>query len=270
MIAVACPAFSSRVGSPLIRPRRFARLKAGETVTPDRETGLPRYTAGNLAVARGLPNRRRLATTNPSGILLKSCGSGDRPLPPDADIRHRCGRRTARGTGRVVGPYLAHAESKTTDGRSVHTLFGLTYSDIHPNAGPNGAPAGQPQNVVRFRSAAISLRPSRDPGLHQRVIPPPLPFAQSANLTGDWRTFRIDVTPDGIRVEWKDQDGTFVPVSTMAGDPTRLAYDGLQTVMNKDEPGSGVIVPDWSPRMPLGVWSFRAGVSLRNVTISPL
>ena len=59
-------------------------------------------------------------------------------------------------------------------------------------------------------------------------------------------------------------------VAALAAEPTRTAYAGLQNLMNLDEPGSAVPVPVWSPRMPLGIWSYRAAVSLRNVIISPL
>ena len=263
-----------------IPPTRVTRFE-GSSVreSPSRSSGMPGCLCtidGNSAAASSELARRarRPATTSPEGIASSR-------LTPDPginryrlvlDIRHvgSAGGPPANPDRSWVGPYFAHSVTPTADGRPVHTVFGATFSDTHPNRAADVPPKGQLQNVVRFRAAAISLRPSRDPGLHQRVIPPPLLFVQSANLTGEWRTFRIEVTPDGVSVEWRQPDGAFVPVCKLQGEPVSDAYGELQRVMNRDEPGSGVVVPPWTPRMPLGIWSFRAGVSLKNVVISPL
>jgi serine/threonine-protein kinase len=252
------------------------RLRAGESVTLIGQTGLPRYHLWQLG-----GGEFGACPTGEKTCYFESVGHGLLELVPDPgidryrlvlDIRHvsAAGGRPVGPDRSYVGPYLAQAVSPTVDGRPVHTFFAATFADIHSNGAPAGVAAAQTSNVVRFRSVAVSLRQNRDPGLHQRVILPPLPFAQSANLAGEWRTFRIDVTPEGVTIDWKNPDGAFVSLCKIQGEAIRDHYAELESDMNRDEAGSGVVVPPWSPRMPLGIWSFRAGVSLRNVVISPL
>jgi serine/threonine-protein kinase len=255
-------------------------LRAGRSVTLVGETGLPRYHRWRLG-----GGEFGTSTTGEGACYYESVGYSLLELAPDPGIdRYRltldiCHVGAAGGPPvspdrSWVGPYFGHAESPTADGRSVHTLFGSTFSDIHPNAAkpvvPNKGLVGQPQHVVRVRPAGLSVKANRDPGLQQRTVGSPLEFTPSPGLVGQWRTFRIDVTPEGVRVEWKDPTGAFVPVAVLDAAATARAYTQIQNQVNAGEPASGLVIPEWSPRMPLGIWSFRAAVSIRNVVISPL
>jgi hypothetical protein len=50
----------------------------------------------------------------------------------------------------------------------------------------------------------------------------------------------------------------------------RTEYAGLQQKLDLVSPNHGVLLPNWSPRMPLGIWNDRAAIDIRNVIVTPI
>ena len=50
----------------------------------------------------------------------------------------------------------------------------------------------------------------------------------------------------------------------------RAQYAGLHEELDQKSPNHGVRLPDWSGRMPLGIWNDRAAIDIRNVSVTPI
>jgi hypothetical protein len=79
----------------------------------------------------------------------------------------------------------------------------------------------------------------------------------------------MDVTPERVLVRWREKED-LITLIDWTGDQARAEYRDRQNTLAESVPGIEHVLPDWSPRMPLGVFSSKAAVSVRNVVISPL
>jgi len=81
----------------------------------------------------------------------------------------------------------------------------------------------------------------------------------------------VEVTPEGVRVPGK-QPGVLQMTDAGAIAKRRMGSDDSgPSLRARVAPRAGpVTLPDWSPRMPLGIWSYGSQVLVRNVTIQAL
>jgi serine/threonine-protein kinase len=264
-------------------PQEFIRkeLQAGRPVQLIGSIGLPKYYRWRLG-GGGFG----AAITGDNTCYYESIGNTLFEIVPDPeidsyrlmlDIRHlgiKKGDQAKDDDRSYIGPYFGHAEFAAADGRPVHSLFGLTFADIHPNAAlpaadPKAAAAAKAINVVRPRGVAITLDPKLDPSITQHQFAP-FEFASNNGPVGPWRTFRIEVTPKRVWVGWKIGFGSFQTVLDAPRETLQQSNAFIQSQYGKDHLGSAIAIPEWSPRMPMGIWSYKASLSIRNVTISPL
>jgi hypothetical protein len=249
------------------------RLAAGEALKPDVEDGRPRYYVERLGAASF-----GKSSSNEAAYYCESLGLCLLELVPDPGIdRYRltfevrqdspkAGAAGESGRRSALGPYFGHAESTAAGGRAVHTLFALPYSDTLPNPEPGDPPT---MHAVRFRSVVLASNADTTPSVHYNQIRS-LRFEPSPNPVGLWRAFEITVTPDQVAVRWKADGKEFAPVHELTRDVARQEYADLGPRLDQHHPGTGARVPDWSPRMPAGIWLSRAGVSVRSIEITPL
>ena len=97
--------------------------------------------------------------------------------------------------------YWGHAEQITPDGRPVHTLLALDFSDDKPNI----LLVDKPAHAFVFNSVALVLQPHGDTAVQWHQIGRPTVFREPGQEDPQWHSFRIDVTPDRVRVEWQNE-----------------------------------------------------------------
>jgi hypothetical protein len=77
-----------------------------------------------------------------------------------------------------------------------------------------------------------------------------------------WRKVFAEVSPAGVRVPGR--------VGLQLADPAAIA-DARARLQPAVIPRAGpVVFPDWSPRMPVGIWCRGSWVYVRNVTIEAI
>jgi serine/threonine protein kinase len=256
------------------------QLQAGKEVPLIGETGQPMYYRWRLG-GGGFG----ISTTSDKSCYYESIGNTFLELIPDPGIdsyrvvlqlRQEGGKNNEQANDEdrsFIGPYFGYAELATTDGKMVLSMFALSFADTHKNgklpaSKKNNMPA-QPINVVKPRGAVIPLDPQSGPHFNQKELKP-FQFSSLNNRVGPWRTFQIDVKPKQVWVGWKDEDGTYKTVIDVSNEKLQETNAILQTQFGMDHPGTGILLPQWGPRMPIGIWSYKASVSVKNVTISPL
>ncbi|HKB03928.1 MAG TPA: serine/threonine-protein kinase [Gemmataceae bacterium] len=160
-----------------------------------------------------------------------------------------------------VGLALGYAGQDGANQTRVHSFMVLAFTDHDPGDGPKvrrwfelidcgivGPPGLAPGGALTVR------------GVPAARLPPPGP---------QWRTVAVEVTPDGIKVPGPN------------GQPQLADAAGIATRRNGPReagclreyvaPTAGPVeLPDWSPRMPLGIWCKGSWVYVRNVTIKKL
>lgn len=255
-------------------------LQAGRSVTLIGSTGPPNYSRWRLG-----GSAFGVSTNGEKVCYYESLGHELLELVSDPGIdRYRVTleilqlesrqRPTTIGSS-YLGPYWGYTEQATANGRPFHAYYSVTYSDILPNATEPAQPdLGIPEqfiHVVRFRSTGLSLEPHRDPNPFWKVIGKPFKFQGAGGSVGKWRTFQIDVSPEGIAIAWKDEKtGESISLRKLSGPEAIAQFAHIQKRVNEAEPGTAIVLPEWSPRMPLGIWSHGCAVGLRNVVITPL
>ena len=173
MVAVAAAAIALTQPAPVLPPEPpldplaeiQRKLRAGEEVELIGATGLPKYYRWRLG-----GGEFGTCPTGEKTCYYESVGYSLLELVPNPgidgyrltlDIRHigAAGGPPVGPDRSWLGPYLAEAESPTANGRSVHTLLGATYSDIHPNAARQVwnmfGWVLKPMHVVRFRGCNL-------------------------------------------------------------------------------------------------------------------
>jgi hypothetical protein len=108
------------------------------------------------------------------------------------------------------------------------------------------------------------------PQISKKAIRAHMPFPSAGGLPGPWRGIEIEVAPHEVRVWWRQPDGTLAQLTRRPAELLRGDDAEFLDHLNQKVPGHGVGLPDWSPRMPIGIWNERAAIALRNVSITPL
>ena len=179
--------------------------------------------------------------------------------------------------GRTIGTtsagiYFGRASAGGNKGLIVHTLFAVTFSDElrpPPVPVPGAPPPKLPDNTVRFRGMLVHQRPEAAPsagilGGPWGVITRPL------KLPGPWREIEIEVTPERVRARCEGPDGKPGEFADLTGTAVNEFHADLRRKLDTDAPNHGAVLPEWTPRAPLGVWNLRSTIDVKDVTLTPL
>jgi hypothetical protein len=80
-----------------------------------------------------------------------------------------------------------------------------------------------------------------------------------------WRKVEATVTPAGVTVMFPKGPPQLTSAVDIAKQRLKLAERISAGLLGPVDP-----LPDWSPRMPLGIWACKSWVYVRNVTIEKL
>ena len=173
-----------------------------------------------------------------------------------------------------VGLYLADAPLAGPNGATAYHLININFHDYDWHAVMGLRPPTP--GTIQFQDALIAFHPDRTPSSTLQLASHP--FEQGTELPGLWRTVRFEVTPAGVQAFWLTDNGMFVRferseqfeqkpriVPVIAG--RRNDYPDR---LNNLFPGAGLTLPEWSPRMVVGLWCRKAGVAVRRCVVEPL
>jgi hypothetical protein len=79
----------------------------------------------------------------------------------------------------------------------------------------------------------------------------------------DWQDFIVDVGTDGIRIQ-HDRRETWIDAASL-----REGWAACRTQSKQWFGGTEPLLPDWDPRLPVGIRVRGCCVSIRDVTIEP-
>ncbi len=211
------------------------------------------------------------STTGDGSLSFELSGFGMLELcqkPPTDRYRIHAQIRFAESklTGNAVsgtceaGIYFGRSSQVASSDVTVHPTFAVVFGDlpVPPKASPRG---------VQLRSAGILQRPDTSAfgptvGFRSKI------FVRALALPGPWRPVEIDVTPEGVVVRWPDDAGKMVEFANVSSGELRERYRDMQKALNLEFPN--LILPDWSPSMPFGIWCYRSSIDLKNVIVTPL
>jgi hypothetical protein len=164
-----------------------------------------------------------------------------------------------------IGLYFGCAEG-SRNGRPAHLALSAVFNDIDRRT------LGRTPNPQRVRAGTIGcFRRTTDDLLYKKHESyRSIPFTPVVLRPGLWRQIIADVTPRGVTVKWRGDDGKLATVADWtAADAARIFNDGKQE-LDKTEPGVAAVLPNWHPRRAFGVLCWMSAVAVRNVTLEPL
>jgi serine/threonine-protein kinase len=240
-------------------------LAAGRPVTLIGERGNPAWHQWVLGAPEFIPSPMGDGTCS-----FESLGWAMADLCPDpmtdhyvlrAEFRQLTSRR-ARVEPVAVGIYFGRASCPGANGFNAHTFFTVSFFDFpkYPDS---------PEHA-RFERFIMIQRPGGLPNPSSAWLKS-TPFDQAEQLPGPWRAIELEVTPERVRASWPGKDGKMAVFADFTAEKMRAEYAKLNEhlhhpTMPRDH---GIVLPDWNPRMPLGIFSARAAISVRNVTLTP-
>jgi aminoglycoside phosphotransferase (APT) family kinase protein len=249
-----------------------AKLQAGESVSligKNGEMDWYRWQVGGGTFGKAAPG---------DGILFETIDVAQLELLDDPGIDRytiRAEMQQARSLAAAnlpnrrrdednVGVYFGHADLSSAN-PPAHAFFAVWYADFDPAAPPGGPVTDQPASLVR----AIQTTDPAGKLLQIHTTFALHIFTPNATRPGDWRTFEIVVTPQQLRANWLGRDGK--PRSFKGQDPMVPSekFARLQEELESLRPQTGVVLPPWSPRMPIGIYARSSAVNVRNLTIIP-
>ncbi|HSQ54881.1 MAG TPA: protein kinase, partial [Gemmata sp.] len=266
-------------------------LRRGEAVTLIGETGAPKYHRWVVGVGEAAAQgagKPFMAFATEIGLLELVPDSQTERFRFSAEFRVDA----SADWKSTAGIYFAHRQSLIGGGVAVDRAVVVDFTDnckepaIYLKAPQkNGQPNRFDQVTVRdvlYYVPPISggLNESSYPLGHLRVVDPLNEDGGKKRDPFHWRQIVATVTPDELRVEWREPDGTYRPVGPSAHGktlpvismnimPTRdLDYRLLlkQTFPNIETDG---LVP-YSSRGGIGLYVHNARVFFRNVVVEPL
>jgi hypothetical protein len=162
-----------------------------------------------------------------------------------------------------VGLVLGYAGQPGAGGTRVHTQMVFAFQEFDP------ADVGRALQLMDVGLVTLPDLTPLAPGTQRGVRPAPL---ARLNPGGPgWRRVSVEVSPAGVRVPGRGG-------RTELADPPGIArrrngpVDPTDACIRDQVARSAgpVTLPDWSPRMPLGIWCSGSWVAVRNVTIQAL
>jgi hypothetical protein len=254
-------------------------LAEGDEVTLIGEKGLPKWHRWVL----GSPELG-LSSTGDGTCSFESMGRAFLEMCRDpmsnhyrvrADVRFARSKLPAEAApgGEIngvttAGVYFGYSASPGNAGATAHAMFVVGFDDSPRRGGAQGAEA---------RKSAVHLRrfiELQDPNGGKPVsVKSTLAYAHfdaAVALPGPWRTIEIEISSDGVQASWLRSNGTMDRFAAYSTDVIRTEYAGLLQKLDLVSPNHGVLLPNWSPRMPLGIWNDRAAIDIRNVIVTPI
>jgi serine/threonine-protein kinase len=167
-----------------------------------------------------------------------------------------------------IGPYFGDVELPSLNGKRVHALFPVPFSEFRFNRVP-GLPKGprREASLVQTWATLMVLDPAKRPRTSLIQLQA-LEYQRGKESERPWRTFRIEVRPGRVWIGWKEgeqyKEALNVPAARL-----NQTLTALETQM-ASQLGGPLNIPDWNPRTPLGIYAYKAALSVREVTISPI
>jgi len=162
----------------------------------------------------------------------------------------------------TAGVYFGYSATPGAAGATAHAAFLVGFDDT-----PRRPP--QPGAVQLRRFAQLQDPNGGKPAGYKSGLGN-TPFDRTPTLPGPWRAVEIEVSRNAVQARWRKPDGTMILFANLTGDAIRKEYAGLPEKLEEQSPNHGASLPDWSPRMPLGIWTDRAAIDVRNVSVTPL
>jgi hypothetical protein len=261
------------------------RLRAGETVVLIGESECPEWLKENWLVHPGTLYRSAAAggacafeSLQPSLLaFLRDPGVGSYRVKAQLRIMRSALARKHDKPPDIhevaehgVGLFFGHVHATGADGSEAHGFLNANFVDY---LSPEVVAAGIKKGFAQLDTGLIVVRPNAPPD-HPRTTPDDLIwFDRVASLPGEWREIVVEVRPRGVKAFWAARPGG--PLELLAelrADQVAGQYAGFsQHWLNTYRPASGLLLPDWAPRAPFGVWSSSGtAVAVRNVTVEPL
>jgi hypothetical protein len=168
----------------------------------------------------------------------------------------------------VAGLYFAE---HTPDGVS-HAFIAAAYNDFLDPALPL---IGHNRTFAQLQTVCLIPNGPQGPteptgGIAKKVYFPP-----AARLPGEWRRIRVEVRAGQVRAFWTTTPDT-APEDKLEslGDfhtaGIDRAFDAQREALDRARLGLGQSLPNWHPRMPIGIWCRGGAVAVKNVIVTPL
>jgi serine/threonine-protein kinase len=156
-----------------------------------------------------------------------------------------------------AGLVIGHASVPIDSNWSAHVLTGIQFSDFDPAGLPGVVP---PDNRVTVQAIVYAQAPLVP--LRSTLVPlGRLPLAPAVPDARDWQDFIVDVGTDGIRIQHDRRETWIATVSLREG------WAACRTESKQWFGGTEPSLPDWDPRLPIGIRIRGCCVSIRDVTI---
>jgi eukaryotic-like serine/threonine-protein kinase len=258
---------------PPLEPDQAIRneIATGQKVRLIGPDGRPRWTAWPLGPADLVPNPADGGTCSFQAtdirVLLLLNDPGVESYRVEAEIWQRqklvdVVPGSDKNTNEV-GLVLGYAGQDGADGARVHSMMPLLFTDYDPGDGP----------AVRRHLQLMDLGLVSPPGLQPRNLEtvhgvPAMPLPRDGR---EWRRVAVEVTPAGVRVPGRNGRPQLANVAGIAARRNGPLGPNEKSLADMLAPTAGpVTLPDWSPRMPIGIYCRESWVYLRNVTIESL
>jgi serine/threonine-protein kinase len=266
------------LGMWLTKPRDYVAayqrdLKAGKPVALVPAKGLPawhRWAFGTTGLEK--------ARTSDDACSFETIDSALLELLPDpgidryevrADLRLlRLRLNAAAASTNLAGLYFARA---APDGVA-HAFLAVTYNDF---LDPTAKQAGVTKVAAQFRTVCTIPNAAAGPSEPTGGAGKPIRFPPAGKLPGEWRRVRVEVTPERVRAFWatepdKTPDAKMELLADLSAEDIGRLFQNQRATLDRALPGLGNGLPDWHPRMPIGIWCRGGAVACRNVTVTPL
>jgi hypothetical protein len=238
-------------------------------------TGPPRWHAWKLtpsSLGESSSNDRSASfQTNLSTFLELIRDPGIERYRVTAELRHMGGDPPSPGgavSSGFIGFYCGHDEQWSQGNKRINSFVAIQFADIEPLRVP-GPPSKT--GAVFFDGLYVQSPEGRTPTLSSKktsfvaFTPRPGPV-----WPGKWRKLRFEITPNLVRASWwDDTEQKFVLIQELTGNEMHARYAAITPRVQRYAPES-TVVPQWSPRLPMGIIAYSSTVSFRNVVIEPI
>ena len=247
-------------------------LAAGKTVTLIGPTGNPRWHAWRYGATEFAASPHEDGACSYETLDLALLELLDDPgidrYRIRAEIRQGASRFAKAGAPRddenTIGIYFSYSDP-AAEGRRCHAYFAVRFQDFDPVASQTN---NVTQQRVGLERSLVVVHPDKPASAFRAIWGDHL-FWPAQKRPGDWRTIEIDVTPERIEARWIEGGKSFAFAIAESATPQKK-YGLLRKDLAELVPNSTIQIPDWRPRMPLGLVSQGSPVSVRNYTITPL
>ena len=161
-----------------------------------------------------------------------------------------------------LGVYFGRREGLTTTGKPFHVCYYFVFSD-REGAANNDEFLGRAKLCLCCYRPGENINPQKQIGQEIKFA---LPKPQGAVET-PWRTIRLDVTPEGIRVVGPEK-GSDKPLTVAL--KKLLDNQRMMTSIANTPPELATLPVEFRPRSGIGLIVMRGEASFRNVRLEPL